>query len=146
MNKCRCYNLQKSAFTNYRTTGVFLFRQKRNLITSFQNIVILIPRQNLCLHHLKYLHCFQLRIVYHLILDSTLFINLFVVAVKMITLVERSDIYQLGLKNYELCSICVQVSMVSNQTMVKVHTSECNQFLVTILRSPFIFLQYTLFF
>ena len=33
MNKCHCWNHQTSAFTNYRTLVIFLFRQKRNLIT-----------------------------------------------------------------------------------------------------------------
>ena len=66
---------------------------------SDKNIVNLIPKLKLCFHHLKSLHCFQWKTRYHSIWDPMLFINLFVVAVKLITLVAQSDTYHLGLKN-----------------------------------------------
>ena len=91
MNKCRCWNLQTSAFTNYHKFLIFA-KKKRNLTTYYK------PNTNieLVFSSSKISSLFSMK---DRVWDPALFVNRFLVAVKLITLVTWSEIYQLGLRN-----------------------------------------------
>ena len=70
--------------------GNFSIQTKKKLNNIVLKCCKATTTQNLCFHQLKLLHYFQWKTRYHLIWDFALFINLFVVAVKLITLVGRT--------------------------------------------------------